>query len=228
VIRLMNKLSLAAPALVLAVATAAQAQLSACTSDGVPQPTALLERFINADCERCWSDAQTPDASAGALAIDWVAPGRRGGDAPLSAVATRDAEDRLTTLGKPAPQSADSHFTRRTGRGTPKLRVVHGPAVNDYIGASIEMPAGGGPWRASLLMVETLPAGTEGSPVVRNLVRNALVVDWPAQSRTPRYELRSMQIPAGAKVDRLRVIGWLEDARGGVHAIAQSRCTHGN
>jgi len=72
--------------------------------------------------------------------------------------------------------------------------------------------------------VETLPRGTEGTPVARNLVRNAFVADWPARSRAARYELRSMQIAPGAKAERLAVVGWLEDARGQVLAIAQSRC----
>ena len=34
--------------------------LSACSSDGQPQPVALLERFISADCLECWSDPGTP------------------------------------------------------------------------------------------------------------------------------------------------------------------------
>lgn len=222
----MNKLSLAALALVLA--TPVQAQLSACTSDGVPQPAALLERFMSADCERCWADPRTRDAAAGSIAIDWVTPGVRGEDAPLAMVATRDAEDRLRTLGKPVPSSAASHLTRRTARKPPALRVAHGPAVNDYMGASIELPAGGGPWRAWLLLVENLPRGIEGSPVARNLVRNAFVAEWPAHSRSARYELRSMQIAEGARAERMRVIGWLEDARGRVHAITQSRCAGAN
>jgi hypothetical protein len=33
-----------------------------------------------------------------------------------------------------------------------------------------------------------------------------------------------MSIPEGAKPERLRVVGWVEDARGRVVAAAQSRC----
>jgi len=218
----MNKLSLAA--LALAAAGGAQAQFSSCSSDGVPPPAALLERFINADCERCWTDPQAPDGATGTLAVDWVAPGARGEDAPLSVVATNDATWRLERLGKPLPSAAASHFTRRAGQAAPELRVAQGPPVNDYIGASIELPAGGGPWRAWLLLVEALPRGTEGSAVARNLVRNAFTADWPAGAKAPRYEMRPMQIAQGAKPERLRVVGWIEDSRGRVRAIAQSRC----
>lgn len=211
----------------LPFAIAAQAQPSSCSSDGVPQPTALLERFINADCETCWADKLTPEPSSGALAIDWVTPGSRGEDAALAAVATRDGTYRLESLGRKEPAQSSSVFSQRTPDAR-RLRVAHGLAVADYIGASIELkPAGPGPWKAWLLLVETLPAGTEGSPVERNLVRNAFSADWPA-SKTPvpkRYDLRPMRIAEGAKPSRLRVIGWVEDAKGKIRAIAQSRCT---
>lgn len=220
----LNKLSLAAA--VLAAAGGAPAQLSSCSSDGAPPPTALLERFINADCAGCWADRQSPDAAAGTLALDWVAPGARGDDAPLSAVATRDAEDRLAALKMPVPPASDSRFTRLAAERVPGLRVAHGLPVADYIGTSIELPPGGGPWRAWLLLVESLPAGTEGSPVARNLVRNAFVADWPAGAKS-RYELRPMRIDEGAKPQRLHVVGWVEDSRGRVRAIAQSRCGKG-
>ena len=220
----MNRLSLAMMALALACAGGARAQLASCSSDGVPQPTALLERFISADCERCWADPQAPDAAGGTLALDWVAPGTRGDDAPLATVATNDAVLRLEALRKPAPPAASSHFTRRGSETAPRLRVAHGLPFNDYIGTSIELPAGGGPWRAWLLLVETLPRGTEGSPVERNLVRNAFTAEWSAGAKAPRYELRPMHIAEGAKPERLRVVGWIEDSRGRVRSIAQSQC----
>jgi hypothetical protein len=212
-------------ALVLA-AVAAQAQPSSCSSDGVPQPTALLERFINADCETCWADKQTPEPASGTLAIDWVAPGSRGDDAPLAAVATRDGTERLESLNRKLAEKSASVFTRREADAR-RVRVAHGLPLNDYIGTSIELkPAGTGPWKAWLLLVETLPAGTEGSPVERNLVRNAFIAEWPA-GKMPvpsRYELRPMRIAEGVKPSRLRVVGWVEDGHGKVRAIAQSRC----
>jgi hypothetical protein len=213
-----------APLLILlvAVALAAHAQPSSCSSDGAPVPAALLERFINADCDQCWRNAQTPDAARGTLAIDWVTPGSRGDDAPLAAVASRDGAERLEALGKKAPAQSATQFTQRMGEAR-RLRVAHGQPFNDYIGTSIEMaPASGGPWKAWLLLVETLPAGAEGSPVERNLVRGAFTTQWTTAPK--RYELRPMRVVEGTKFERLRVVGWIEDARGHVRAIAQSRC----
>lgn len=213
-------------ACLLPFALAAHAQPSSCSSDGVPQPTALLERFINADCETCWADKLTPEPASGTLAIDWVAPGSRGDEAPLAAVATRDGLDRLESLRRPVPARSASVFTQRQPDAR-RLRVAHGLPVADYIGASIELqPAGAGAWRAWLLLVETLPAGTEGSPVERNLVRNTFTTDWPAgKAALPRrFELRPMRLADGVKPSRLRVVGWVEDSRGKIRAIAQSRC----
>ena len=136
----MSPRALLLPALASLIATAAQAQ-SSCSSDGQPQPVALLERFISADCDDCWTRA-TAQAKKGELAIDWIAPGARGDDAPLSAAATRDALERLHTLKRKPPSPVDTVRTaRRDGAGT--LRVARGPAFNGYMGASIESPDAG-------------------------------------------------------------------------------------
>ena len=207
----------------------AQAQ-SSCSSDGQPQPAALLERFINADCESCWADAKTPLPKAGEVALDWIVPGSMGDDAPLSAAANRDALLRLQALHRIPLPHADSVKTS-AGAGQPKIRVAHGLPFSGYLGASIEMkPARAGAWSAWLLLVETIPAGTEGSSTERNLIRNVLQPAWngPGQlskMERPRFfESRPMSVPQGAMPDRLRVIGWVEDARGRIGAIAQSRC----
>jgi hypothetical protein len=206
-----------------------QAQ-SSCSSDGQPQPVTILERFINADCESCWSDARTTRPEPEAIALDWIVPGKRGDDAPLSAAASRDAVQRLKALGRPAPPQAGTarHKLQRSGR---QLRVAQGLPFNGYIGTSIELkPGGTGPWKAWLLLVETIPAGSDGTPVERNLVRNALQPPWdgktppPQQAQERLFESRPMSIPEGAKPERLRVVGWVEDARGRVVAAAQSRC----
>lgn len=223
----MNRLELFILGISLAGATtfAAHAQ-SSCSSDGTKPPAALLERFINADCATCWADKRTPEAASGTLAIDWVTPGSRGDDAPMSAVAALDGQWRLQALGKTEPPQASSVFSQREpiSKAAPKLRVAHGLPINDYIGTSIEMQGGGsGPFTVWLLLVEALPAGEEGSVVQRNLVRNSFSIEWKGPAAR-RYEIRPMRIAEGVKLSRLRVVGWVEDAAGKVRAIAQSRC----
>jgi hypothetical protein len=202
------------------------AQPASCSSDGQPQPTALLERFINADCESCWSDKATAAVRRGELALDWIVPGARGEDAPLATAATRDALARLESAGQSRPLQSESRRGDRTTRaGT--LRVAHGLPFNGYIGTSTTLrPTGQGPWTTWVALVENLPAGTEGSPVERNLVRNLLQLSWQAASARPAKfsEIRAMRIPEGAHPDRLRVVGWVEDGRGRIGAIAQTRC----
>ena len=158
------------PAWLAAAALPAAAQ-SVCSSDGLRQPAAVLERFINADCDSCWRDPATPRPGANELVLDWILPGSKGDDAPLSMGASRDGLERLQALGRKEPTQADAHRSRRVA-GSHKLRVAQGIPFNDYIGTSIELkPGRGGPWRAWLLLVEVLPAGAEGSPVARNLVQ---------------------------------------------------------
>ncbi|MDB5881558.1 MAG: hypothetical protein JWP43_1436 [Ramlibacter sp.] len=228
----MNNVSrrMLAMALIAGLGASGASAQSACSSDGVPRPAALAERFISADCEACWRDAGTATLRPGELAVDWIVPGRAGQDAPLSVAASREALARLKELGPTDPTTAaTSRLTAASGEH--KLRVAHGPAFKGYMGASIELkPGSGGPWHAWLLLVETLPAGSDGSPVARNLVRNALQLEWHAaigisnQRSTRLSESRAMDIPKGAHPDRLRVVGWVEDVRGRVVAAAQSRC----
>jgi hypothetical protein len=203
---------------------------SFCSSDATPSPRALVERFINADCEACWRQRPAPAVRRGQVALDWIAPGSLGDDAPLSAAATRDATARLESLGRALPATAESVVHRRGG-GPYRLRVAHGLPFNGYIAASIEMkPATGGPWTAWLALVETLPVGIEGSPVARNLVRNLLYSAWDMNSLLSKseqarfFEARPMSLAAGANPERLSVVGWVEDARGRLVAVAQSRC----
>jgi hypothetical protein len=218
-----------AAALFAALQANAWAQLS-CSSDGVPRPVALLERFISADCDACWRDARTAQPRRGELALDWVVPGERGEDAPLSAAALRDALARLQQLGLAVPAASETSRLRKQARKR-QLRVARGPSFNGYMGASIELkPGSGGPWNAWLLLVETLPAGAAGSPVPRNLVRSVFQPAWDGpgplskQEQLRLFESRPLSIPESANPRRLQVVGWVQDARGRIRGIAQSRC----
>ena len=205
----------------------AQAQ-SYCSSDGRTQPARLLERFISADCESCWAEAAEGAARAepDELALDWVVAGSKGDDAPLSSAASPDAPARLATLQQAAPVAVGAvrRLVQAPKRG---LRVSHGLPFNGYLGTSIELKLPRAErWTAWLLLVETIPAVTDGTPIERNLVRNSLQLAWPGGKEQPRlYESRPMGIPSGARPERLRVVGWIEDGRGRIRAIAQSRCT---
>lgn len=223
-------------AALMALAAGQAGAQSFCASDGQPRPTQLLERFINANCENCWADPATPKAGAGQLALDWVLPGDKGDEAPLSAVAAREALDRLAALRQSPPaQSLASTLPVRGLQGA-TLRVAHGLPLSGYLGTSIELKpipaaAKGRQWTAWLALVETLPAGTEGSPVERNLVRNVLQTPWdgrkpPAKGEPRRFfDARSMSVAQGANPDRMRVVGWVEDDKGRVLAAVQSSCT---
>ena len=214
----------------------AQAQ-SFCASDGQPRPVALLERFINADCADCWSDAATVRAGQGELAIDWVVPGEQGDDAPLSAVASRDAMERMKALRLPRGAGLWHRKAQVTGQAG-ALRVSHGLPYGGYLGTSIELkpsrsPARGQSWTYWLALVETLPEGTEGSPVARNLIRNVLQSTWNMRKQLLKgeqlrfFEARSMRLAEGVNPERVRLIGWVEDGRGHIVSAAQSRCAGG-
>ncbi len=214
--------------LCLACCAAVQAQ-SFCSSDGQPLPEALLERFISADCEACWTspDDDAPVPAPRALVLDWIVPGKGGDDAPLSAAANRDALSRLEALAVPAPPRSLARNTRVAAEGESRLRVAHGLPLADYVGASIEWTsAGAGPWTATLLLVQQIPAGTQGTPIERHLVRNMLQTTWSADASAPQrfFESRPMSLPASTPLERLSVVGWVQDAKGRVVALAQSAC----
>ena len=221
---------------------------SSCASDGQRPLAALVERFISADCDTCWADPATPRVKAGELALDWIVPSAKGDGAPLSAAASRDALARLQALRMQAPATATSARHSIASPPTARaltLRVAHGVALGGYMGTSIELkPARGAalprqPLTAWLLLVEQVPVDTDGTPVARNLVRNALLSSWNINSTlltsehsgrrqppmpTRLYESRPMSIPAGTNPDHLRVVGWVEDANGRVIASAASVC----
>ena len=217
----------------LTVGVPAQAQ-SACSSDGQRPAAGLRERFINADCAGCWTAGGTPAARPGELSLDWVLPGDQGDDAPLSAVARRDGLERLQALGLPLPagQSQRGANNARAGKSEGwQLRVAHGIAFNGYLGVSIEFKHRGAlpptkdlPLTGWLALVETIPAGTEGSPIERQLVRGLFKTDWNRRQAGAVLS-RSMAVSEGVNPERLSLVGWLENARGGLLTAVRSRCS---
>ena len=231
-------LASALASILLLQSSPALAQAS-CSSDGTPRPVAIFERFISADCEACWTDAATPAPSdtAGAVVLDWIVPGQAGDEAPLSAAATHDALARLRALGRTPPAATDVHTTVVEAAGPARLRVAHGLPFNGYLGTGITFApttqrngATPGAMAFYLLLVESVPAGTEGTPVARNMVRNMLQGIWDKRDQlsnskqTQWMESRPMRIPEGAQPERLRMVGWVQDAGGRVVAAAQSAC----
>lgn len=211
----------------------AQAQ-SSCSSDGQRTPVAVVERFTSADCENCWSDTTARPAPPRTLVLDWIVPSPRGDEAPLSAAATRDANDRLAALHRAAPTTSHTIQTPVAKRPY-RMRVAHGLPFNGYIGASMELPQSEVrpvplPVTGWLVLVETIAAGTEGTPVERNLVRNSLTRTWDGRHQLSKdeqkrlWESRPMGLGATAQPERLRVVGWVEDAQGRIITAAQSRC----
>lgn len=233
------------PAFLLSLALCAGAILSTpvlaqsvCASDGQPKPLRLMERFTNADCADCWRDPATAKAPPGTAVLDWVLPGSQGDDAPLSAVASRDATFRLETLSLGMPRTTSIQTTATTldpGLKRSELRVARGLALAGYVGASIQLkpaPAKGKVTSVTawLALVETLPMGLEGSPVERNLVRNVFQSSWnlgkkpPSSAQNRWFDQRSMGVADSVNPDRLKVIGWLADDRGRILAMSQSAC----
>lgn len=204
--------------LLLALCPPAIAQ-SSCSSDGQPVFRAVQDRFINADCEACWAEAPSAATKAESIPLDWILPGTRGDDAPLSAAARQEGLERQQALKHASQNTAPAPVA------TPQLRIARGPVLSGYVGTSIALQpsgAGAGPLTAWLVLVESIPAGQDGTPISRNLVRNALVLDWNAG--TSLQELRAMSVPEGAKPERLQVVGWVEDTGGHALAAVQSHC----
>ena len=208
---------------------------SSCSSDGQPRALALVERFISADCVQCWSAPQPELRQPGSLVLDWIVPTAQGDEAPLSAAASRDALLRLEALGRAAPATTLTAHHTVAARADVRVRVAQGLAIADYLGARIELRAPGPktgqpPWTAWLALVESVPAGVEGTPIARNIVRNLFKPSWNKRTTLSNREhfnyteLRPMRFAEGARPERLRLVGWLTDAQGKVLSAAQSVC----
>jgi len=225
----------AAPLLPLLLAATVAHSQSVCSSDDQATPPLLFERFINADCETCWRDTNTPAAPPDALVLDWIVPSNQGEDAALAAAATTDALARLTSLQQTRPTTQSQQTTAVAGFPGALLRVAHGPAVGNYVGMSVSLslPANAAlawPLSGWVVLAENLPSGTEGSPLPRNMTRNALQPLWikgnalSNQEQMSFQEVRAMSLPEGTHPDRLQLLGWVQDADGRVIAAARSSC----
>ena len=183
---------------------------------------AVLERFTSAACESCWQTAQAPGRPGGVLVLDWIVPA--GDGAPLAAAALAEASARSGN----APSTET--LLRRVAvnqAGAPRVRIADGPGWNGYVGLSLAvtrakpLPAGA---VAYMALVERVPAGSEGSPVARQLVR-AVVGPLPLGelATQPKVQyFRATRLPEAARPERLGSVGWVESAQGAVLAAAQS------
>jgi len=177
-------------------------------------PTRLVERFVPADCERCWSGAAPLARPAGSLVLDWITPA--GDDAAMASAALPEAAARAGRM--PAGQT-QVRETRLHPSTAPLLRIVDGPAWNGYIGLRllvtrhVGMPPGALAYAA---LVEQVPAGSDGSPIERHLVR-AIVgpMGLGELASLPKIEhLRAVAVPAGSRADRLASVAWIETPEG--------------
>ena len=210
-------------------AHAAWAQGLVCSNDGQPAPSALWERFMDADCLACWGAVEAPQPP-GAVALDWVIPSAKGDEAPLAAVALSEAADRWQALGLAGSASGPNaaHLSRRHARHA--VRVVQGVPVNGYLGATLSYrPPSNRPYTAWMLLVEQLHAGTEGSLVPRQLVRAALEIRPASQGGRLQglSDTRAFLLPPGAQPERLRVLAWVQDGQSRLLALAQTHCPAG-
>ena len=214
-------------ALALLLLAAPLAARALCTSDDTPAVTTLVERFTSADCLACWRDRAAPSAAAGTLVLDWIVPGLKADGAALATAASEDAMERLDWLRHRTPTRVETVTSQREGRPV-TLRIAHGETFNDYVGVSMELDeAGSDVWHAWLLLVEKIPAGAEGTPVPRNLVRKVFRPEsWSKVGRGSGAlaETRSMQVPQWTHPDRVRLVALLQDGRGRMRAITQTEC----
>ncbi len=191
----------------------------ACTA-----PQRVVERFIDADCESCWSAPAEAALPARAWVLDWITPGARGAEAPLALAALAEGRARRAEVNALRPLSASGETEWRLAPRPPlRLAVEGGPAWNGYLGLQLQTrgsaPAGA---RAYLALVEDLPADAQGNARARRLVR---AVAGPIfLGAGPTRELRALRIPAGAHPERLRGVAWWVDRDERLLGIAAEGC----
>jgi len=210
-------------------ATAPPASAPAGAAPCPRQSAAVLERFIDAECASCWTDAATPQPGANAWLLDWIVPTTKGDAAPLSPAAPVEALQRARrALGHP-PQAGITTPHRAPARADSplRLRVQTGPAWNGYLAVQLDgsgrAPAGASAWVA---LVEWVDAGTDGTPLPRRLVRTVAGPFEPTELRSgkPWQRLQAMRWPETARPVRLHAQAWIEQRDGRIVAMAGERC----
>lgn len=202
----------------------------------------MTERFISADCMDCWTSPLATQKMG--LVLDWIVPSAAGDDAAMSAASSRDATTRLDALNKVFTVFDKSQMLHRSMlQSLPgyQVRVAHGLPVNGYIGTSLELirqpqlaktvkteKSRAESLTSYVLLIEFIPKGTAESPVDRLLVRNMLQEPAAVVASPAMLSRRPMSIPAGVNPENLRVVGWVQDAKGRVLGMAQSRCIASN
>jgi hypothetical protein len=176
---------------------------------------------MSADCETCWAAQGVKREAKRSVVLDWIV---RAGDAsPLAAGAVSEATARAGAL------TSSATLLRSTAlkNDAPKLRIADGPAWNGYIGLQLtvnrngKLPDGA---VAYIALVERVAAGSEGSAISRQLVRNVvgpLSLEELA-TVTPVRHFRAMRLPDGAQAEKLASVAWVQSAEGRVIAATQS------
>jgi hypothetical protein len=204
------------------------------TASASPAPcprvnAAVLERFISAECEACWTDASVAQPGAGDWLLDWIVPSARGDEAPLSSAAPAEALARARRALKTEPANDRASVRRSATRSDTalQLRVSSGPAWSGYFGvqvdASARAKAGASVW---IGLVETVATGVDGSAAPRQLVRTVSGPFTPVELRSgkPWRHLQAMRWPETAKPSRLHARAWIEDTAGRIVAMAGEPC----
>ena len=230
-------MTIAAGLLASTLALAAGKPLPGVAANCPAHASAVVERFMGADCMDCWK-ATPPSPGAGTVgdtewSMDWIAPAAD--DAPMAPGALPEAVDRLARVGAglPAmlatPPSAFDATTVLDAPSTKRRFYVHSSLPhNGYMGVQMHAtgvwPEGSTSWIA---LVELIPVGVRDTVVPRHLVR-VLVgpLKLPAgpganNAVAPLYGLRW---PDNAHADQLVATAWVENADGRITQIASDRC----
>jgi hypothetical protein len=225
---------LSRPAFAAAIAVLAALPAPARAACPPEKPRVLLERFISADCPRCWEvTPPNPAPDRVPIALDWIVPAPPGSDAPLAAAALLEAAPRAAREGRLESNEALTRSHPLPATSALQIEVEDGPGWNGYIGLAMTvrykgtrpLPKGLSGW---LALVERIDAGSEGTPVDRLLVRTVigpLGLDALAK-REPAEHLRAVRLPETGKSERLASVGWVEAANGRVIAVGHSMAAH--